>query len=118
MTSPSTPKDATAARDLVDAARRAAVSMAGDPALKHYSPDTMAVVLEATINGIAGAGNLATAASRIIDDPTLAGVPFEVQEPLVAASLRHFVRALTERRSTPQGESYQSPSTSGACRNV
>lgn len=80
--------------DVVAAGRRGALSLAQDPEMRHYSPDTLALVYERTIANLAGAGSLETMTERIVADPALKDVPIDVLQVVVAASCVHFARAI------------------------
>ena len=86
--------EAPTIQELVMAAKRAAVTLAQDPEMRHYSPETMALVLRHTIVDMAGAGDLRGVAERLADDQALVDVPIDVLTPLVGASFKHFAKAL------------------------
>lgn len=81
-------------QEIAAATRRGALALASDPEVKHYSADTLALVYERTVMNLAGAGDLARMAKRMVDDPALVGVPFPVVEAVMTASFRHFTRAI------------------------
>lgn len=81
-------------QDLVTAARRGVISLAEDPTMRHYAPDTLALVYGRTIANMAGAGSVEAIAERIESDPALKDVPIEVLDIVVAASYVHFGRAV------------------------
>lgn len=81
-------------QDVVVAGRRGAVSLAMDPKMRHYSPDTLALVYERTIANMAGAGSIEKIAERVEADPALKGVPIDVLEVIVPASYVHFAKAI------------------------
>lgn len=80
--------------DLVASARRGMATLAIDPTMRHYSPETLALVYQRTVVNLAGAGDLERAAEKIAADPALAAIPIDVVEAIVAASVKHFARAL------------------------
>jgi hypothetical protein len=82
--------------DLLAATRRSAVTLATDPAVRHYSADTIALVHKRTVLALSGAGSVLKAAARLANDPTLVGVPIEAVEQIMAASYRHFAKAIGE----------------------
>lgn len=91
-----TDRSATTAQDVMRAAKRAAVSIAGDPIARHYSPDTLGLVLERVVFNLAGAGDLANVSARLADDPKLKDVPFPVVEAIVPVAFKHFATALAK----------------------
>lgn len=79
---------------LATAIRTGAVALAADPALNHYSPETLIDVYSRTVHALAGARTLENAAARLAVDPVLTQLPDHVVEELVDASFRHFAYAL------------------------
>lgn len=82
------------AQDVALAAQRGILTLAADPAMAHYSSDTLALVYRRTVLNLSGAGDLLKAAERMADDPELIGVPLDVVKAIMAASFSHFARAL------------------------
>lgn len=89
--------------DVIVAARDGVIALAQDPAMRHYGPNTIALVYQRTVANVAGAGSVEAIAERVEADPLLKDVPVEVLEVLVAASYTHFVRALAARREVTRG---------------
>lgn len=88
--------------EMAAAARRGAVTIATDPAMRHYAPDTLALVYERTITNLAGAGDLDNMAARMASDPALADVPADVVEAITVTAVAHFAAALaTASLATP-----------------
>lgn len=85
---------------LARAARRAAATIATDPEVRHYSPDTIALVLKRTIYNYVGAGSWDKAAEKLSNDPEMDGVPIEAIVTISKAALVHFARALSDRSDT------------------
>jgi hypothetical protein len=76
------------------AARKGSITLANDPAMRHYAPQTLALIYLRTIDNLAGAGDLHKAAERMATDPALDGIPIEVVQAVMGASFRHFALAL------------------------
>lgn len=87
-----------------DATRRSAVALALDDRVRHYSPETIALVHKQTVLALWGAKDLLRAASRIAADPELDDVPDVAVEQIMAASFEHFARALSPRSNPGSDE--------------
>lgn len=72
-----------------------------DPDLRHYSPNTIALVHRATMLGLGGAGTSAKVAEAAIAD--IADVPIEIAVVITAASLKAYAQAIAERQSEMTG---------------
>lgn len=86
--------------DVVTAARRAALALAVDPDVRHYSAGTVATVLRHVVENLYGAGSWDTAEMRVADaiaeDPKLADIDENHLVAIYKACLHQFARALDE----------------------
>ena len=72
----------------------AAAALAQDPEARHYSPETVALVLSSTVRAVDGTRTLGAACDRIAADPALFGVDEDVIVHLSLLTMRHWGRAL------------------------